>query len=178
MQFETLEDRKLMTVAYNADHDLVLIEGSPNGDEYLVSSHFIDGGPAGWNAGKGDIFISDLAFSSASVSAMVIIHEIGHNWDDEYDEAGWAAISGWVESEASPGPDYVQAADDGWWYDSTLEGFVSDYARTNPREDFAESFTSFFMILGGLEFGNFGLADFGALPEKLAFMEGLLAAES
>jgi hypothetical protein len=81
-----------------------------------------------------------------------IFHEFGHNWDNEYDGAGWQALSGWVNSNTSPGPEWTQGGDDGgnWWYLTEHQNdFVSGYARTNPNEDFASSFASYFMGVGG-----------------------------
>ena len=103
----------------------------------------------------------------------MIIHEIGHNWDDEYDEAGWEALSGWVESAVSPGANFVQSGDGEWWFDNTLEDFVSNYAKNNARDDFAESFTNYFMNLGGLAFSGV-VNDISTLPGKLSFMDDFL----
>ena len=137
-----------------------------------------------WNAGRGRIFVADATFNDSRSPAEVIIHEMAHNWDDEFDPANWSPLSGWVLSLPSPGPTFVQADSyDGplgamfYWYDSTLEGFVSDYAKSNPLEDLAESFANYFMNLGGLSFvGDSGGADISSLPGKTAFLDGLLAA--
>ena len=107
-----------------------------------------------------------------------MIHEMGHNWDDEWDQTRWWSLSGWVfdENQVSPGPNFQAGDDDSgmWFFDTTLEGFVSTYGRTNAYEDFAEAFTNFFMNLGGLDFAG-DLVDITTLAGKNQFMVDLLA---
>lgn len=142
-----------------------------------------DGFALAWNELNGKIYIPNAVFSDAKSPGQTIIHEMAHNWHEKkYND--FYAISGWIGSSTSPGPTFVQAdAFDAplgpmfWWFDSTLEGFVTGYAKTNPLDDFAESFTNYFMNLGGLTFvGSFGLGvDINLLPGKTAILDTLLA---
>jgi Ca2+-binding RTX toxin-like protein len=180
---------KGLQVLHEATGNKSLLEREPNGilngDLVTItrqSSAIVDGngdGPSAlaWNSGQGDIFVADGTFSDSRSPTEVIIHEIGHNWDTEYDEAGWGALSGWVESDVSPGANFTQGSDTSgtWWFATALEGFVSSYAQTNLYEDFAESFTSFYMTLAGLTFvGDGGGVSLSQLPGKTAFMEDML----
>jgi len=63
--------------------------------------------------------------------------------------------------------DYTRSGDGEWWYrDSAV--FVTEYARTNPREDFAESFAAYFMLLADRDFRPGVGAE--AIPDKIDFM--------
>jgi hypothetical protein len=102
-----------------------------------------------------------------------VFHEFGHNWDAEYDADGWEALSGWVNSNGSPGPEWSQGGDDGgdWWYlTDHHDDFVSGYARTNPREDFAESFESYFRGVAGID-DSPAIDD---IPAKKSFIEQMI----
>lgn len=86
-----------------------------------------------WNSNDGTIKV-------VSPSIGTILHEVGHNWDTEFDSAGWNSLSGWTRSDMAGNTNYQKGAgNDGWWHLTTAQ-FASSYARTNPYEDFAESF--------------------------------------
>jgi Ca2+-binding RTX toxin-like protein len=92
------------------------------------------------NNNTGRIRIADLTFSSnqnLTPAWAVVIHEVGHNWD-EPDENGsvgaFRALSGWAVS-----PRTFQ------WTHSPGAQFVSTYAATNPFEDFAETLAATFL---------------------------------
>ena len=136
------------------------------------------GSVAGWNSGGGVIGLADGTFNSGARRVMnVVIHEIAHNWDTEFDEARWHALSGWTESTTPLAAPMVMGHDasDEWWYDSSLNDavFVTDYAETNPNEDFAESFTSFFFDLVGMRTSD-ELVPIRDISGKFDFMEDLL----
>lgn len=101
---------------------------------------------AAWNSGGSVTF--------ASVNRGTLIHEMGHNWDEEYNASGWRAQSGWTHNIfwgifGIPSG-YTRGGDSsGNWYHSSSAGFVSGYARTNPNEDFAETFEAFFTNRAG-----------------------------
>lgn len=77
----------------------------------------------------------------------VIVHEMGHGLDHLYKfskSPEWRKISGWSKE---PGPNKIRCQYNqagrwkfGKWYHNKDANFISDYARRNPREDFAESF--------------------------------------
>jgi len=62
--------------------------------------------------------------------AVTLIHEISHSLDDElpgpFQE--WQGLSGWFSENDQ-------------WFPARDPGFVNEYARGHPKEDFAESFT-------------------------------------
>ena len=178
-----------LKVLHEATANKNLLERAPNGifngnlvilirqGELLVPA--ADGFRCGaWNSNDGEeIFLPDASFDAGKSTAETIIHEFGHNWDDEYDAAGWQAKSGWIESAVPLGGNFAQGPDNPsqWWYDTSLEGFVSDYATNNPHEDFASSFANYFMNLAGLSFqGNSGGSDISTLPTKQTFMDDFL----
>ena len=122
----------------------------------------------------------------------VIAHEIGHDLDGIITRRGWNNLSGWVQSDARPGTAYARggsdtASDDAtgfdtpWWY-KDQSWFPTDYARTDPFEDFSESFEYYWRTLafdGDRWEGNPRLADENALnlsvrAEKLAFIQNLV----
>lgn len=88
-----------------------------------------------------------------------IIHEIGHNWDNENRYwSNFLSLSGWTQNVARGYEGYYYAADRGWAYRReayTNNVFASTYARTNPYDDFAESFAAYFL-------GNSNNANIGA----------------
>jgi Ca2+-binding RTX toxin-like protein len=121
---------------------------------------------------------------------IAVFHEIGHNWDNENpDWNGFLALSGWTKADQTGNPDYrrihglgVDASgykyDGRWWYLTSAE-FDSDdaYARTHPRDDFAETFQIYFMWRGDWpdDSDNDGDQDLQEVPTKIAFLENWLA---
>jgi Ca2+-binding RTX toxin-like protein len=97
------------------------------------------------NDSLGHVRFSDAGL--VSDVAATVVHEIGHNWDDENDR--WNAfkgLSGWGEwAVDQPVPvGYTRGRSEPGeppspWIYLTGSQFPSDYARTNPYEDFAES---------------------------------------
>jgi hypothetical protein len=122
----------------------------------------------GFNDTAGDTHYSNQSFTwngaaNDDWATQVVLHEIGHNWDtaQEADRliAGWGAAvvdafrdnSSWTQTRPSDASSFTQSRDDQWWYTSSSE-FVRWYARTNPREDFAETFSAYFMDAAGRAF--------------------------
>jgi Ca2+-binding RTX toxin-like protein len=119
-------------------------------------------GNFGTNTGTSVIFY-DLSFSvNTNTVAYITVHELGHFWDepgensyvDEFREhSGWTTQYGSADPGdalfvgdvfGKEGTYFVKAETGNWWYDGSSE-FVTDYARTNPMEDFAETFSAFVM---------------------------------
>ena len=76
----------------------------------------------------------------------MLIHEVGHNWDDEFELVAanpnlsgaidsFRALSGWSDVDPQVSS-YTLSADGEWWYLNTAV-FEDDYGRTNPHEDYA-----------------------------------------
>lgn len=126
----------------------------------------------GWNSGGGILSLPDSCFTSENATRQIVLHEVGHNWDTEYDAANWRTLSGWVVFPTSPGFNYTRGGDVGvpWWYLNNA-GFVSGYAKTNPDEDFAESFAAYFMKQGGWTFSE---SSIDTVVSKRTFLDGLV----
>ena len=82
----------------------------------------------------------------------VLIHEVAHNWDDEFELvaansnlsgaiASFRALSGWTDTPQGAG--YSVSNDGEWWYLDTAV-FEDNYGRTNPFEDFAVAWEYYF----------------------------------
>ena len=125
---------------------------------------------AAWN-GNGDVSFSDYGFSSVRAAQNTLFHEIGHNWDTEYNAAGWRAQSGWTTTNKANDPLYQQGLDaSGDWWHLKSAAFASTYARTNPNEDFAETFGTVFIARAGWSTVP------TALASKAAFINGMIMA--
>ena len=86
-----------------------------------------------WNEGNGKV-----SFVNPTVNN--VFHELGHNFDNEYDFTGWKALSGWTQTDMSTNSSYMKGSgNDGWWHLTSAQ-FATSYGRTNPYEDFAEAF--------------------------------------
>jgi Ca2+-binding RTX toxin-like protein len=100
---------------------------------------------AAWNNNTGDIFFTNGTFIAGydDAARITITHELGHNWDTEWNWMSWQAQSGWTQQDESGNPAFVRASDASgtWWHYATAQ-FVTSYAATNPNEDFAESFAA------------------------------------
>ena len=107
----------------------------------------------GINHGDGRIgFMSGLFPSGATYVAETVYHELGHNWDDPtentFNAAAFRNLSGWVQSASSPGSSYTASSGSGdtWWYLNTAQ-FARDYSKTNPFEDYATNWETYFTEL-------------------------------
>ncbi len=121
----------------------------------------------GWNDNKGTIAVTQASFealpqlgmSAAERVAQVVYHEVGHNWDESHENyyaTGFRQLSGWVESYSRPGWNYYASTGTGdyWWYNGSAS-FARDYGRTNPMEDYATTFETYFTArYHGKTFGN------------------------
>jgi Mlc titration factor MtfA (ptsG expression regulator) len=108
----------------------------------------------GDNNNSGRIRLADLAFTSSSTSVQeVVIHEIGHNWDNE--NPAWSnfqALSGWrswAVGRAVPAgftrARNLQGVAQPWIYRTgTSFSRLDGYGRTNPYEDFATCLETYY----------------------------------
>jgi hypothetical protein len=122
------------------------------GEEEILMDPALDGSILANNDGAGEMRFTPAAAGNPVTATGVLQHEIGHNWDLPWVNPWWAkghdfhALSGWdgrVPPDA-PAPAGKRVSDDGLWFYADDAGFVTDYARTNPREDFAESLLGWF----------------------------------
>jgi len=101
------------------------------------------------------IYIADWNENSSAENLQAqdtFLHEIGHKWDEEsgYWNA-WKSLSGWTQTIPTGQASYYtyvmnNGSWSGWYFlKSRYDNFTRDYARTNPKEDFAESFAAYFM---------------------------------
>ena len=157
-----LVDQALGTIAEATRNNALLYKSS--GDEPQMyrlgnaSNQYV-----GFNDGAGDTHYSNQSFLwngvfNADWAVQVVFHEIGHNWDTvaEAERLIWIwgggtvnafrAASGWTQTAPSDIWNYSKSRDNLWWYANDAE-FVCGYAATNPQEDYAETFSAYFMEL-------------------------------
>ena len=86
-----------------------------------------------------------------------VLHELAHSLDDELPKVfnEWKALSGW------------SLRDGKWVALRPAAGFVDDYAKTSPFEDWAETFSEYFLHPEIVK---------KRYPEKHRFMERFMAA--
>jgi len=100
---------------------------------------------------------------------ITVIHELGHRMSDFIMKDGadfseeWASISNWKYNRDSVYGMYFGAK-----RDYSKRNFVSNYAKSNPAEDFAESFTSFVLTPQFLR---------QVAPQKYEFMKRVVFGE-
>lgn len=130
---------------------------------------------AGWNHYDGNIYFANGTFTSNVFAREVLLHEIGHNWE-RYDAERWEALSGWATTNQSNNAAFILAGSDerGQWYYLTTAQFVSDYAKTIPGEDFAESFAAYFMQRVGWRFPRVG-TPISEIAGKMRFLNTMLS---
>jgi hypothetical protein len=79
-----------------------------------------------------------------------VTHEIAHkldfalsgdDWNRLAEKPEWLAFSGWTHSDSTdPATGVITRT---WTYDGSKEGFVRDYAKTSPAEDWADTVARF-----------------------------------
>ncbi|HEY0711107.1 MAG TPA: hypothetical protein VGF45_00415 [Polyangia bacterium] len=132
---------------------------------------------------------SSAAAAGVTAFTDIVLHEVAHNMDDEHARfAEYSAISGWrrigdggsyrhlpnggevkgwqVGLHDDPDGDYIvmnQSNRGSYVYRKGAEFGESLYGRTNPHEDFAETFTEFLLAPEALRL---------AAPTKYDFMNG------
>jgi|GEM_PF-7094993 len=96
---------------------------------------------AAWNKGSHEVTLTDLVFDTDDPKIHhIVFHEIAHNWDTKRENdffEDFRHIS-WNQNLLL-----------NWVLDENTEGFVTDYAMTEPKEDWAEHFAAFLMQENG-----------------------------
>lgn len=134
--------------------EAVYTDGSPR-DDVRTGRRKITGGVGGFND-NGNIAITDDAFEMGDKFLQhAVIHEIGHNFDSisehDSDTAGmfyvFRSLSRWdFQSEGESVRSWQELGHGGLYAHSANANFVSQYATSQPIEDFAETFA--FYVLG------------------------------
>ncbi|MCA9218568.1 MAG: hypothetical protein KDB27_36115 [Planctomycetales bacterium] len=124
-----------------------------NGKSILFKRYSATSSVLGSNDSNG-LKMYDNAFASVAKTALTTVHEVAHNWDTEHGQwKAWMKQSGWVSKRPSSSTisSYRKGrdSDENWWYRRSA-GFASNYARHNPREDWAESWESYFVQKHGM----------------------------
>jgi hypothetical protein len=127
---------------------------------------------SGYNSG-GDIYLTDGVMNGNSLwETGYVLHEIGHNWDDENPQwTSFLALSNWTQTDPND-PSYIQTTRYGetWWY-RTSPDFASDYAKSHPFEDFAESFAAYFLEEVNLPWYSSDGQGASAIPSKIRLID-------
>jgi Ca2+-binding RTX toxin-like protein len=132
---------------------------------------------AAWNCNDGNIFFADGTFAGSFSAPEIMLHEIAHNFDDEWDAFGWESLSGWTTTDQSQSFRHFMGFDatTAWWYGLDAR-FVSGYAMTNPCEDFAESFAAYFTSRAGWPSSTF--VPIEQISGKYQFIDNMIGALS
>ena len=133
----------------------------------------------GWNGG-GRVTIVDNGFRGNDVRRTVL-HEIGHNWDQESENEfvdEFRAAGGWEEFPGVVPAGHEQATDGGWsaWYfddiDGDRDGFARNYGKMNPKEDFATAFAAYMLADMGEDYrGESPTAVEARLADRFAVLD-------
>ena len=115
-----------------------------------------------------------LRFSNLAIGVGIntllrsVFHEMGHNWDNEHGSySTWKKLSGWKKHKKNNIA--YQDSLDGKWRHRRSAYFVSDYAKNNPKDDFAETFAAIFMDKRGATFYSNLMV---SIPENKCFDAG------
>lgn len=165
------------TLLKTADGDMLAFrrQGSPVSPTSILA----------WNDGGGTITITQNAVGAGSDwLTETVFHEVGHNWDESSENAyidQFRAVSDWTYvGNPFAGPKSASGnynvSGDGYRVYLKSATFTRDYARTNPCEDFAESFAADFMQYIRRPFQ--GGAGASAIPAKLAVIDQFLNANT
>jgi Ca2+-binding RTX toxin-like protein len=128
----------------------------------------------GYNSG-GHITLTDKQFEPSNGSEnylrAYVLHEVGHNWDDE--NPFWQEfldLSDWTSSDPND-DDFEKAEHYNWWYRKSAD-FAKGYAKNSPYDDFAESFAAYFMDQAGWVGGYFSASGgAAAIPDKIELID-------
>lgn len=171
-------DKALEVMARRTGNNVMLVD--VDGAELSFFRHSVyaddDGDPnrsfSAYNSG-GDLYFSDNVFTSDDNVFRIVVHEIGHNWD-EADEVnvrlpgqgnsiigGFRSISGWTLGTLMGDhfDGYDVSLDEEWSYLSSAT-FARNYGRTNPKEDFSTVMEAYFQDFDdrpGPDINNIGL---------------------
>lgn len=102
------------------------------------------GNLGGWNSENGSIAFTNVGLRDAAEARLTTYHEIAHNWDDPHENGriqAFRSLSGWTQGG---GNGLTRAADGSSWHYRTGSAFAYDYGRSNPAEDFATTWESYF----------------------------------
>ncbi len=96
----------------------------------------------------GPITIFNGAFTDPSLARTTIIHEMGHTWQFAPGAhfSDWLQLSGWTHQPPADQLGQFSASLDQQWFYLTGSLFASYYGTTNPYEDWATAWQSYFDV--------------------------------
>ena len=157
-----------LAVLHREARDTVLLKTASGG-----TLTFVRQGSNNRGYNDGSVHLTDMQFNNGDNWLRgYVLHEVGHNWQGGAG-GNWATFqvySGWTTADPHSTA-YTHSGD--WWY-LTSSDFASNYAKTNPGEDYAESFSAYFMQRAGWSYYNGIGAD--AIPGKMAFFQAWVSA--
>jgi len=132
------------------------------------------------NDSMGLIRVADYAFTATVPIHENIIHEIGHNWDDERSSqewTNWLNLSGWRPHNNGSGsvfpPDGYSMSGDGEWNYLATAQFHRDYGKDGPMEDWSTMWESYYQW----KTGTLSAAKINRLQAKLNFVDAFFASQ-
>jgi predicted Zn-dependent protease with MMP-like domain len=145
-------------VSKNGNLNAIVRQREYDGEYDQAPGHGMYRSVAGPEAKKDYIVMYDKALRDEAGNlkvgniAKTLIHELAHSLDDENSKqfSEWIEISGWFKEDGEP------------WLPSREVGFLNQYSRKHPKEDFAESFTAYVLDPDRLKIVS---------PQKYMFME-------
>lgn len=130
-------------------------------------------GTSAYNDGNGRIVMSNSAVSNADT---VIVHELGHNWDDEsvfWDRwkalSNWQELSGWDKLWAR-GSRPGLSEDLNWTYDVNAP-FARVYGTMNPYEDWSTSWEVYYHAHANNPSNPWADPDYARMGAKMAMLD-------
>jgi Ca2+-binding RTX toxin-like protein len=162
-------DSAFAQVALRTNNNKLVKTKSGGEMTFVRQGNLISGtGVGGWNGG-GKVTLVQSTFNTGKDAIVnAVFHEIGHNWDDEYNAAGWRALSGWTSTNPkSTAYNKGSNQNQNWWYlkSAAFVGGIGSYACSDPNEDFAESFRTYFLQKAGMT----NVAS--TIPAKITFID-------
>ena len=162
-----------LAVLHRETRDTVLLKTAGRGMVPPLPLTFVrqGGNDRGYN--DGSVHLTNQQFNNGDNWLRgYVLHEVGHNWESGAG-GNWATFQGYSGWTTADPHSTAYTHSGGWWY-LTSSGFASDYAKTDPQEDYAESFSAYFMQRAGWSYYNGPGA--GAIPGKMAFFQAWVSA--
>jgi Ca2+-binding RTX toxin-like protein len=128
-----------------------------------------------WNRGGGILAFTQHGINWGSgLIRETVVHEVGHNWDNESVFWGmWLELSGWrlrPIPSATPSAGEAISGDGAWFHTNNIQLFYRNYSKWSPMEDWATTWEAYYRR----DQGTLSAADAARLATKLSFIDSLV----